>query len=179
MISADEFREQCRQSGIGPEKPLYTVLTTAFDAVTVAADAVKGGARGLTPDGEAELVRRVVNSVTAAVKDASLQHRLRLEKRSSLIAGAVAAMLAVGGFTAGHWWGWSSGQASVRVAEQQVAAAFRWGPEVARAWGEVMANNDIGQALEQCTGAALFRVNGRKACRVPLWLDGAGVPEQR
>ena len=59
---ADRFREQLRAAGITPTKPLHAVLTTAFDTALAAQESVKGGARGLTPEGERELIRRVTDA---------------------------------------------------------------------------------------------------------------------
>ncbi len=177
------------EDGVLPSDPLYRPLVhleTLLEKAAAGADALNTQVRA-TGEAEVDRVRSAVVEVEAesvvrmaAVLDHSVRSMHRgMQWRTGALLGAALSVAVLTGFAAGHWWGWSSGQASVRVAEQQVAAAFRWGPEVARTWGEVMVNNDIGQALEQCSGGALFRVNGRKACRVPLWLEGDGVPEQR
>ena len=52
-----------REAGIDETKPLYAVLMTTMEAVSAAREAVKGGARGLTPEGERDLIHRVVETV--------------------------------------------------------------------------------------------------------------------
>lgn len=177
LPSNEQFRKRCHESGIRDDKPLYGLLTEVRDIVEIASDSVRGGARGLTPDGEAELVKRITRTVEESVKDSSERHRLRLERKASWIAGAVvAASLALGG-ASGFWWGWSSGRQSVQVIERHVTEAFRDGPEVAEAWANLMRSNDLRRTLAECKGSAVWAVNGRKACRIPMWIEGAPAPE--
>lgn len=175
-MSRDDFLQKCKAAGIGDDKPLSLVLETLFDTAAAAKDAVQDGARGLTPEGEADLIKRVVRAVEVQSRQALEQHRLRLDRKASLLAGGVvAASLLLTGL-GGYWWGWSGGRQSVAVLEQDVATAFQSGPDAAGAWLRLMRNNDPTQALAQCSGNAVWSSNGRQACSVPLWIDGPGTP---
>jgi hypothetical protein len=57
------------------------------------------------------------------------------------------------------------------VTERRIAAAFADG--TAKRWAELMENNDLNAALSRCTGNQITVIAGRRACSVPLWLDGA------
>jgi hypothetical protein len=65
---ADRFREQLRAAGITPEKPLHAVLVTTFETALAAQQAVGSGARGLTPEGERELIRRVTDAAAESTE---------------------------------------------------------------------------------------------------------------
>lgn len=171
-MTADEFRERCRQSGITDDKPLSQVLLTVFVAAETVLATAQTGARGLTPEGEAELVRRIKHTVQVA----SERHRLRLDRKASWIAGgALAASLLVGAL-GGYWWGWSIGRADVEVIESGITKALM-PANAAGQWLDIMAWNDIHEALKHCSGDSVFVSNGQKACMVPLWIDGPGAPQ--
>jgi hypothetical protein len=176
-MTAEEFRERCRQAGIGDDKPLSQVLLTVFVAAETALATIQTSARGITQEGEAELVNRVVKTVDASVKVAQHKHRLRLERRASIVAGGVVAagLLLTGGCA--YWLGWSNGVQASRVIEHEVAAAaIAAGPEAAADWVKLMRGNDLTQALAWCSGAAVWVTDGRHACAVPLWIDGPSQP---
>jgi hypothetical protein len=177
LPSDEQFRKRCREAGIRDDKPLFGLLTEVRNIVEIASDAVRGGARGLTPDGEAELITRIVRTVETSVQDSSERHRLRLERRASWVAGGgIVASLLLGAI-GGYWWGWSDGRQSVQTTERDVAIALQSGPDAASTWLRLMRHNDPRQALERCSGNAVWSSAGRKACLVPLWIDGPGVPE--
>lgn len=176
-MTRDDFRQKCRAAGIGEDKPLFLVLEMLFDTAAAAKDAVHDGARGLTQEGEADLIKRISRQADASMRDATTKHRLRLERKASLIAGGVAVACLVFGGGGGYWWGWSTGRQSVETMERQVATAFQAGPDAAGVWLLLMGNNDPRKALDHCSGSAVWSDNGRRACSIPLWIDGPGAPE--
>ena len=173
----EQFRERCEAAGIAGDKPLYQVMMTLFVASETALATVKSGARGLTPEGEADLIKRLSRQADASMRDAATKHRLRLERKSSLIAGAVVAACLFLGGGGGYWLGWSSGRQSVETTERQIAMAFQAGPDAADIWLRLMRNNDPRRALDHCSGSAVWSDNGRQACSIPFWIDGPGAPE--
>ena len=175
-MTAEQFRERCRQAGIADDKPLSQILLTVFVAAETALATVQTGARGLTQEGEAELVSRIVKTVDASVKSSAQKHRLRLERKASWIAGSVVAASLLLGGGGGYLWGWSTARQSVQTAERDVSMAFQHGPDAADAWRQLMQNNDPRQALDQCGDSSVWTAGGRRACLVPLWLDGPGEP---
>ena len=177
VTTRDDFRQKCRAAGIGDDKPLFLVLETLFDTATAAKDAVQDGARGLTQEGEADLVKRIARQADASMRDVAAKHRLRLERKTSLIAGAVAAACLLIGSSGGYWFGWSSGRQSVETTERQIAMAFQAGPDAAGIWLRLMRNNDPRKALDHCSGSVVWSDNGRQACSIPFWIDGPGAPE--
>jgi hypothetical protein len=177
MDAIDDFRQRLRQAGISDDKPLAAILLTAFQTAETARSAVQDGARGLTPEGETDLIKRVVQAIGQQAKTSLEQHRLRLDRKLSLVAGGiVAAGLLVAGI-GGYWAGWSAGAQASRVIENEVAAAaLASGPEAASGWAMLMRSNDIAKAMAQCSGAGVWTDNGRRACAVPLWIDGPELP---
>ena len=75
----------CTQAGMEEDSPLRLALVTVMETAETAAEAVKGGARGLTPEGEADLIRRVALAVTAATE----REAARIVRRSSFTTAAV------------------------------------------------------------------------------------------
>lgn len=169
----DRYRETLRKAGITPDKPLHAVLVTTFETALTAQESVRGGARGLTPDGERELIRRV----TEAAAESTEREVERIVHRFDLgLAVKVAIALtcfALGGGAGGYW----LGMKEVQGTERRLAAAIADGTGTARRWAELMENNDLNAALARCTGNQVTVTAGRRACSVPLWLDGArGAP---
>jgi hypothetical protein len=77
----------------------------------------------------------------------------------------------------GYLWGRRDALADVAIAERQVAEAFHGGPDAAMMWAQLMRNNDLKASLARCTGAGLLVQDGRKACAIPLWIEGPrGAP---
>jgi hypothetical protein len=128
---------------------------------------VQGGARGLTPEGERELIRRV----TEAAAESTEREVERIVHRFDLglaFKHAVAlACFALGGAAGGYWLGIKE----VQVTERRLAAAFADGTGTAKRWADLMENNDLNAALARCTGSQITVTAGRRACSVPLWLD--------
>lgn len=121
---------------------------------------------------EAETVRSL-SAVLADTAERALTDRVRaLDRRTAALVGlAVAGALALG--AAGGWWaGDRSARAAIVVAEDGVRAAFREGPAAAALWVDLMRWNDPKSALSVCRepGEILMQ-NGRRACRVPFWVE--------
>jgi hypothetical protein len=170
---ANRFREQLRAAGITPDKPLHAVLTTAFDTAVMAQKSVKGGARGLTPEGEQELIRRVTDAAAESTEREAERIVRRFDLGMVLKVAMALALFALAGGGGGYW----LGMREVQVTERRIAAAFADGTATARHWAELMENNDLNAALARCTGNQVTVTAGRRACLVPLWLDGAkGAP---
>jgi hypothetical protein len=167
----DRFREQLRQAGIRDDKPLHGVLMTIYEAAECARETAKG-ARALTPEGEADLIQCVgAEAAKEAAQGAERQaHRLLLRFNTGLALKAALILFAVG--LAGIWAGYEIGRSRVEVTERAIAAAFQDGTRSAETWLLLMRNNDIQAALGKCRDRAVRVMAGRKACSVPLWLDG-------
>lgn len=58
-----------------------------------------------------------------------------------------------------------------RLALACTALAFRDGPAGAAVWANLMRANDPNALKAACMGAAVWTVEGRKACHMPVWLD--------
>jgi hypothetical protein len=166
----ERYRETLRTAGITPDKPLHAVLVTTFETVLSAQESVHGGARGLTPEGERELIRRVTEAAAGSTEREveRIVHRFDL---ALAVKGAVAlACFALGGAAGGYWLGIKE----VQVTERRLAAAFSDGAGTAKRWADLMENNDLDAALARCTGDKVVVAAGRRACSVPLWLNGVG-----
>ena len=110
--------------------------------------------------------------MTDAAAEGTEREAGRIVRRLGLglaVKAAVAfATFALAGGAGGYW----LGMREVQVTERRIAAAFADGTGTARRWAELMENNDLNAALARCTGNQVTVIAGRRACSVPLWLDG-------
>jgi hypothetical protein len=167
------FQEACRKAGVVPDKPLYAALATCMETALIGYEIAKGGARGLTPEGEKALVERVAKTADGAMREYARRQGVALQRLTAcLVGGAVALSLGVG-VGVGYWRGRAS---VVDVAGQVEAAALIHGAAGAEVWLGWMRSNDPVRALETCSGGNVWVVGGRKACAVSLWIDEPGVP---
>jgi hypothetical protein len=134
-------------------------------------------ARSQISEIEALAVQRVTESITEAADRVLDRRTAVLEWRLALTAGGALAVALAITLAAGYWWGYRDAAAGIDLADKRIAAAFQDGPETAARWADLMRHNDLKASLERCTGAALVVKDRRRACLVPLWLDGAkGAP---
>jgi hypothetical protein len=166
---ADHFRELLRQAGITEDKPLFAILTTLHNTALTAQEAVQGGARGLSPDGERELIRRVTDAAAESTEREAERIVRRFDLGMVLTAAVALVLFTMTGAAGGYWYG----RQAVQATEHRIAAAFADGPGTAKQWAELMENNDLKAALARCTGHQVVVTAGRRACYVPLWLEGA------
>ena len=168
------FREGCRKASIEPGKPLYMVLATTYRSVLDLKDALKefgtGAARGLTKDGENELVQRITRQAEMSMRDSMAKHRVRLNWWTSAAVGVLCVLCVSGGAAAGYWVGRDAGQASVHQVARDVAVAFSNGPDEASAVAQLLRHNDLSQMLAECHP---FVADGRKACSGAWWMEPA------
>ena len=143
--SVDRFKDACRKAGIGEGKPLYTAMMMVFVAAEQAEHAARVGARGLTPDGETEIIDRVVRSVDRNMRDGLHRVRLRLERRAAVLTGVGV----IGAFMVGL----VSGYGYRYVEENRFS------------------NMVLQQIRDLCVGEAVWPSNGGLACSVRLWLE--------
>jgi len=185
--SEDGMAKLLAADGVFPGDPLYAPLMRLeglLEKVAAGADTLNAQVRA-TGDAEVERVKTAVMEVetqSVARMTAVLDHSVRSLYRgmqwwTGALLGAALCVAALVGAAGGWWLGWRDGRASVEVTEERVSEAFQHGPDAAEIWRTLMENNDPRQALEECKGKAVWYVNGRKACRLPLWLDGLGVPD--
>jgi len=176
-VGMEAFREGCRNASIEPGKPLYMVLATTYRSVLDLKDEMrafgKGAARGLTPEGEADLIQRIARQAELSMRESVAKHRIRLGLWTSLAAGGALVTALVGGALGGYWFGWTQGRDAVQTAAAEVSVAFSHGKPGALAAAELLRYNDVSQMLKACTGEAVFVSNGRKACAGAFWLEPA------
>ena len=159
-----------------PDSPLQLALLTVVQAADEAREAVQG-ARGLTPEGEADLVQRVADAAGAVTRDNGRIVARELRTRTILgTAGAIVAALVLIGVSA-YYAGWSAGRANMQAASDGVLqVASQAGPDATAAWLTLMRSNDPALALAACQGTAGKVIDGRRACAVPLWLEPPPAP---
>jgi len=138
------------------DSPLRAALLATFDAATAARDAA-GGARGLTADGERDLVRRVAEAAAAGAEREVLRLSRRAELRTGLALALTGAVLFASGYALG-----SRGELD-RI-EGQAAAAFVAG---------IAELNDVAALRRHCERTGYDQA-GRRACDLPpLWIGRA------
>ena len=157
MPVTDEVRGWCDRAGMRPDSPLRAALLTATEAAEAARVAI-GGARGLTPEGEQELVRRVSEAAAIGAEREMARLARRLELRTGLALAVAGLLLAGGGYAFGRWDGAGSGAAQ--------AAGVQGVGFVA----QVAELNDIAALRRHCERHA-YREQGRLACDLPpVWI---------
>src|SRR5689334_8976071 len=85
--------DYCRRAGMEGDHPLRLALVTAVETAETARETCQG-ARGLTPEGEAELARRIQETVERRVDDRIAFNTAKIAKR---IAGGLALKAAAAG----------------------------------------------------------------------------------
>lgn len=99
----DHFKALCVQAGVTEEKPLHAVLLILFRTATMAEEAVKGGARGLSAEGEKELIYRMAENCVSVTGQEIERLARKIDFRTSLMMALVALVLLAAGFLWGYW----------------------------------------------------------------------------
>ncbi len=179
----EKFRKRCVESGIKDDQDLYATLSTNFRASLEVKQAVADlkenigtGARGLTPEGEHELARRICIQVEAATRETMAKHRLHVGRMLGVSIGVACLLSALVGAGAAFGFGWASGSASVRTAERELMGVFARGPDSVKAAAQLLANNDAAVMLGDCKGQDVQVYGGRRACHGAFWLEPAPQP---
>jgi hypothetical protein len=147
-----QLDQYCRQAGMDEDSPLRLALVTVMEAAEKASDAVKDGARGLTPQGEADLIRRLTDTVAEGTEREAERIVRRLDFRMGMVVTAIGAALLGGGY----YWGRSSGD-PVRVAAVESAAFVAQLAEL----------NDFRAIRDYCLKHAIAQQGGT-ACKLPM-----------
>lgn len=113
---------QLAAAGITPDKPLHAVILAVHEAAEAARDAARG-ARGLTPEGEAALIRQIDRRVDARLSALPRAHLLRTGLLGAAALFAVAVLSGLGAYAVGH-----SRGGDTRVAALCQGAAVREQP---------------------------------------------------
>ena len=114
---------------------------------------MKGGARGLTPEGERELIRRVTDAAAESTEREAERIVRRFDLGLAVKVAIALAFFALAGGAGGYW----LGMKEVQVTERRIAAAFADGTATAEALGRA----DGEQRPERRTGT-LHRQPGHR-----------------
>lgn len=197
--AADTLPGAAAEAGVLPGDPMHDLLSTLgtgfatwgdlltahakrLEEMTGAAKSVADGevtrARAQIGAIQAEAVQRVTDGITAAADRVLERRTARLELSLAIKVGVGLFALMLAMMAVGYMLGRSSAFAEIEVTERQVAQAFQDGPEVAKQWSTLMRYNDLRASMAKCTGTALISAKGgRKACFIPLWIEGPkGAP---
>lgn len=150
--SPQDFRALLAASGITEGKPLYSVLLTIHEASETALATVTDKARGITSEGEAQLIARVVTAAGDATEREAARLVRRLNLRNLALLVSLGLALIGGGFYAGT---------RFAVAEAEGAAFM----------ATVAALNSDADLLKACKASA-YRQGGGVACVLPpVWVQ--------
>jgi hypothetical protein len=125
----------------------------------------------------AKLVERLGPDLARAAERYAAARLWSIRLRTLLAAGAVALTLGVVVFAVSYGAGFSNGRAMGFLAGKTISAAMAHGQEGATAWSRLMATNDPVAALKSCKPER--DSNGRRYCRMPVWLDASAVAPAR
>ena len=144
---APAFHEALAKAGIGPDKPLYTVLTTLHETAREAREIVGKGARGLSQEGERELIQRIADHSADATHKEVERLALRVGWKNALLMALSGLTLLGGGYLCGQ----------LRQAEPGFL-------------GQLAAANDVG-AIERYCRAHTVQQDGGTVCQMPsVWV---------
>ena len=154
-MTPEAFRDALTRSGITPEKPLYPVLLTVWEAAETARAAATEGARGLTAEGERALIDKVGGEV-AAVAEREVERLVgRLDLRRALQLAVLGLVVLGAGYGVGRWDG-----------ERQGAAAIEGASFVA----QILSLNDARLLAQRCRETQRA-TQGGMACELPwVWV---------
>ena len=145
----------CAKAGMEEDSPLRLVLVTVMETAEQAREAVRGGARGLTPEGEADLIQRVSQAAVVATQ----REAARIVRRSGFVTAAMLALagllLAGAGYGVGRWDGARQGAAAVE------GAVFL---------AQVAALNDARAMAEKCRRTQRQEKGGVACDLPPVWV---------
>jgi hypothetical protein len=150
-MTPETFRDALARSGITPEKPLYPVLLTVWEAAEIAR-AATDGARGLTAEGERALIDKVGGEVAIVAEREVGRLVGRLDLRRALQSAALGLVLLGAGYGVGRWDG-----------ERQGAAAIEGSVFLA----QIAALNDARHLAQRCRETQR-PTQGGMACELPL-----------
>lgn len=150
----EDVRGWCERAGMRPDSPLRAALLATFEAAMATREAA-GGARGLTPEGERDLVRRVAEAAAAGAEREVASLARRVDLRTSALLAAAGLLLLGGGYALGRWDG------GARAAASGGASFFAAVAEL----------NDAAALRRHCERTA-YDHGGRRACTLPpVWVD--------
>ena len=139
-----------------PDSPLRAALLATFEAASAAREAA-GGARGLTPDGERDLVRKVTEAAAAGAEREMASLARRIDLRTTALLALAGLLMLGGGYALGRW------DRAARSADFSGASFFAAVAEL----------NDVGALRRHCERTG-YEQAGRRACDLPpVWVDGA------
>jgi hypothetical protein len=145
----------CAKAGMEEDSPLRLALLTVMETAEIASEAVRGGARGLTPEGEADLIQRVSQAAVVATQ----REAARIVRRSGVTTAAMLAvaglLLAGAGYGVGRWDGARQGAAAVE------GAAFL---------AQVAALNDARAMADKCRRTQRQEKGGVACDLPPVWV---------
>ena len=145
----------CAKAGMEDDSPLRLALLTVMESAETAREAVSGGARGLTPEGEAELIRRVTRAAAATTEREAARFVSRFDFAMGMKLAAAGLLLLGCGYGIGRWDGARQG------AHAMEGAAFL---------GTLAELNDLRTLRQECQRTAR-RQSGGIACDLPpVWV---------
>jgi hypothetical protein len=149
--TAEDFRFLLLSAGITEQKPLFQILVTVHEAAETALATVTDRARGLTPEAERDLVKRLVEVAADTMEREGERVVRRLHWRNLALAVLIGAGLAWSGF----WLGQQSHDDTVQ------AVSFL---------GLLTENNSIRELEAHCRANAYQQGDG-VACQLPpVWV---------
>ena len=102
-LSRAEFIEKLAEADIGPDEPLHPILVMNYETSMMAWEAVKVGARGLSPEGERELIHMVAENAIGVTGQAVERLIRKATFRNSLSIALAALAILAAGFLWGDW----------------------------------------------------------------------------
>ncbi|WP_132294145.1 hypothetical protein [Roseicella aquatilis] len=155
-MKPEGFAARLTAAGIPPDKPLHGVLLTVHEAAETALATVTDKARGLTPQGEAELIARVSREAADAAESRVDRMVRGFSLRTALLAAFGGLVLLGAGYAVGRWDG-------VRVGAQGIEGSVFM--------AQIASLNDA-RALAQRCRETQRQAQGGTACDLPpVWVN--------
>jgi len=157
MATVEDVRGWCDRAGMRPDSPLRAALLAATEAAETARVATTG-ARGLTPEGEQDLVRRVSEAAAIGAEREMARLARRMDLRTGLTLALAGLLLAGGGYALGR-----SDAAGLGAARVQALAGAAFFAQVAEL-------NDPAALRRHCERNAYQQGNALACALPPIWI---------
>lgn len=152
-----------------PLRYAFGGLSAALGAFLAGIEATR---RPLDPSAQAAMVKQAAAAAADGARREVSRLALATNRRFAFLAGLGVSLAIVGSCVVGYAYGRAEEATRTAMVSEALAPSLRDGSASARAWLDLMRNNDLLAALRRCEGRSVSTdAAGRRACAIPLWLD--------
>ncbi len=157
-----------KEIGEATVKKFGKLLAEQREIVRAATDSASQQAR----NAEAQMLERIAEASAMAASNALSRRARALDCRAAAVVGLCIAIAACVGAFGGYRAGYQAASTTISEEEAALRAGFQNGIDAADLWVDLMRWNDPRAALLNCRRPEeILMQNGRRFCRVRLWVE--------